>query len=87
MDNVVVRDDNLDHNFGYCQCLWGDNDCPNKAAWILENISNNGYAVMCEVHYDGFREFYDVQDIMVHEYTIEYHQKLVDKLKEKGPYG
>lgn len=41
-------------NYGICNSLWGRNECPNKAEYILVNKKNSGFAIMCEAHKDGF---------------------------------
>ena len=29
-------------------------DCPNRAAWIVQNLDNEGYTRLCGLHRDAF---------------------------------
>lgn len=48
---VVSKETPID---GYCESGWGRNKCPNKAEYVLKNTTNDGYAIMCSQHKDGF---------------------------------
>jgi hypothetical protein len=40
---------------GQCWCWWrGDVPCPNRATWRVENLTNDGYSLMCGPHQEGF---------------------------------
>jgi hypothetical protein len=52
----VIPEDTPDN--GLCQSLWGRNECPNQAEFIVYNNGNAGFAVMCRAHLDGFFESY-----------------------------
>lgn len=39
---------------GTCESSWGSNSCPNAAEFILKVTTNNGFAIMCGPHKDGY---------------------------------
>lgn len=65
----VIPEDTPDN--GLCQSLWGRNECPNAAEFILRNKSNAGYAVMCGPHMQGFFAQYKGHDVTVENYVPE----------------
>lgn len=64
---VIPRD--TPHN-GLCESLWrADLPCPNAAAIIIKNTTNEGYAIMCDVHAEGFLGDYSDKDVTCLPYT------------------
>jgi hypothetical protein len=42
-----------------CMALWRESlPCPNHATWRVQNRTNPGYSVMCDVHKEGFATDY-----------------------------
>jgi len=39
---------------GLCDSQWGSNKCPNRAEFILFNLDNAGFAIMCGPHKEGY---------------------------------
>jgi len=91
MSNILPRIEIIPEDvkipYEKCQSKWKDNDCINLADFILENEDNNGYAIMCAPHYNGYVSLYGSRGIKVHDYTEEKHKELEQKLKERGAYG
>ena len=57
---------------GLCESLWrADLPCPNAAEFIIRNKSNDGYAVMCGPHKEGFFSQYRGDDVFVEPYQKE----------------
>jgi hypothetical protein len=42
-------------DMAHCWALWREDlPCPNVATWRVQNTTNAGYSLMCDVHKDGF---------------------------------
>lgn len=42
-----------------CWALWREDvPCPNPATWRVQNRTNDGYSLMCDVHKEGFATDY-----------------------------
>lgn len=55
---IEVLPPDTPHN-GLCQSLWRpDVPCPNAIEFILMSTTNNGYALMCGPHKEGFLAAY-----------------------------
>jgi hypothetical protein len=62
MAQVVSIGDDLpyeDWQPGLCMCLWRpDMPCPNRAQWRVENLRQDGFSEMCELHKEGFERLF-----------------------------
>ena len=42
-----------------CWAQWREGlPCPNAATWVVQNTTNKGYSLMCDVHKEGFAHDY-----------------------------
>jgi len=78
--NVLVEE-TLD---GLCDCLWGQNECPNQAEWILINLDNEGFAIMCAAHYENFQSDYPYSRIEVFPYSYPLARSLQKRAMDAG---
>jgi len=52
----VIDDDEESQDTQRCLCYWLDGlRCPNAATWRVENLTNQGYSLMCTPHKEGFQ--------------------------------
>lgn len=71
-------------NYGICNSLWGRNECPNKAEYILVNKKNSGFAIMCEAHKDGFLRIVKPDQVELKLYSPELVKELTERAREAG---
>ena len=62
-----------------CERYWGrDGECPNKAEFIVRNINNPGYAVMCRMHKFLFLRAHPLAPVTVERYEPQWEQVCIE---------
>lgn len=65
-----------------CDQFWGQNECPNEVAYIVEHKGTTIYALMCEVHCANFITTYGLTNIIVHPWTEELNKLFAERAKK-----
>jgi len=54
----------------HCWALWREDlPCPNRPTWRIQNTTNAGYSLMCDVHKEGFATDYPHALVVFNTYT------------------
>ncbi len=64
-----------------CDCLWGRNQCPNPAAFLLRHKKTTVYSIMCEVHKGQFASIYPNAPFEYYEWSVELNRKFAEEAK------
>lgn len=78
---VIPLDSPIDDS---CDCLWGQNKCPNEAARIVKNTMNAGFSVMCETHFSDFQQEFPDAPVMYLPYDRDLVERLTEEAKAAG---
>ncbi|MCI0393268.1 MAG: hypothetical protein MOB07_31450 [Acidobacteria bacterium] len=54
---------------GTCDCMWGQNKCPNQAAKVLKNQMNDGFMIACDVHTELYLRDYGDDGVDILDYN------------------
>lgn len=48
----------------HCWALWREDlPCPNRPCWRVQNSTNHGYSIMCDVHKEAFATDYPAAQV------------------------
>jgi hypothetical protein len=65
-----------------CDCLWGINECPNPAAFLVKHKNSKAYSIMCEVHKTDFESVYPNAPVEIFDWSLELNRKFAEEAKE-----
>lgn len=65
-----------------CDCFWGQNQCPNKAAFLVKHKNSQMYSIMCEPHKEVFEEQYPNAAVEYHEWSLKLNQKFASEVEK-----